>query len=362
MNMNLLCPNCQKMLTVPDQYAGQLMKCPLCNGTFTVPSLPAAPAPPSFEPAPAQPQAPLPPPAPPPAAPEAYGLREPDLAPSSPPPAPPSAPPPSDPLAVQPPPPELMTPPPPPAPEPPKTPLGYTRTRACTLSPKVLQWVPPVALLLVFILSFFPWVGIYPGGFPIVYQSAWGAAFGSYAEDKDFGPSAWPSRDDMPSGLPPVKKADFEPGVSLLLIFYLLLFVLIFPVTAAVLVLDVGGIRPPGGLASLWPWRWGIVTILLLLLMVFFGLQRVVDFSLEAKVKEQASKAAEAAQKDIKGTKGDKVSEIIKGLGSEFVDRTFALRLAFWLNLLALVCAALTFWLNQRERQNRPLPRLEWQT
>ena len=38
--MNLLCPNCQKMLTVPEQYAGQLMKCPLCSGNFTVPALP----------------------------------------------------------------------------------------------------------------------------------------------------------------------------------------------------------------------------------------------------------------------------------------------------------------------------------
>ena len=36
--MNLLCPNCQKMLQVPEQYAGQLMKCPLCSGTFTVPA------------------------------------------------------------------------------------------------------------------------------------------------------------------------------------------------------------------------------------------------------------------------------------------------------------------------------------
>ena len=39
--MNLLCPNCQKMLTVPEQYAGQLMKCPLCSTNFTVPALPA---------------------------------------------------------------------------------------------------------------------------------------------------------------------------------------------------------------------------------------------------------------------------------------------------------------------------------
>ena len=32
--MNLLCPACQKMITVPDQYAGQTMKCPLCSQLF----------------------------------------------------------------------------------------------------------------------------------------------------------------------------------------------------------------------------------------------------------------------------------------------------------------------------------------
>src|SRR4051794_3266706 len=41
--MNLLCPNCSRMLTVPDQYAGQIMRCPLCSGVFTVPDPPAAP-------------------------------------------------------------------------------------------------------------------------------------------------------------------------------------------------------------------------------------------------------------------------------------------------------------------------------
>src|SRR3989442_1506053 len=61
--MNLLCPNCSKMLTVPEQYAGQLMKCPLCSGTFTVPALPPggsldAPAPPPAPPQPAFSQTP----------------------------------------------------------------------------------------------------------------------------------------------------------------------------------------------------------------------------------------------------------------------------------------------------------------
>ena len=39
MIMNLLCPHCQKMLTVPDLHAGQMMQCPLCGNTFTAPAL-----------------------------------------------------------------------------------------------------------------------------------------------------------------------------------------------------------------------------------------------------------------------------------------------------------------------------------
>src|SRR6516164_1038425 len=65
--MNLLCPNCQKMLTVPEEFAGQLMKCPLCAGTFTVPGLPgAAPPPPPPEPDLYSIRHEAPPPAPPP--------------------------------------------------------------------------------------------------------------------------------------------------------------------------------------------------------------------------------------------------------------------------------------------------------
>src|SRR5438270_11075967 len=80
--MNLLCPNCQQQLSVGEQYAGQLMKCPLCNNNFTVPALPqttAAPAPGGPEPAPAATSAPA---GPAPA--ETYGFQ----------PEPPAAPPP----------------------------------------------------------------------------------------------------------------------------------------------------------------------------------------------------------------------------------------------------------------------------
>src|SRR5205085_2045182 len=38
--MNLICPHCQKMLSVPDQNAGQTTNCPFCGQTFQVPALP----------------------------------------------------------------------------------------------------------------------------------------------------------------------------------------------------------------------------------------------------------------------------------------------------------------------------------
>src|SRR5947209_3696605 len=42
--MEFLCPSCQKMLTVPEQFAGQPMKCPLCGNAFQAPSLAPPPS------------------------------------------------------------------------------------------------------------------------------------------------------------------------------------------------------------------------------------------------------------------------------------------------------------------------------
>jgi hypothetical protein len=115
--MNLLCPNCQKMLQVPDQFAGQMMKCPLCQGSFTVPALP---------------QAPSLPPAPPP--------------PSYVPPAP-----------------AVKTGPDGAAAKAPTSSAGYEHVRSFALSPVGISWIAPAALLIALALLFFPWIegGIY---------------------------------------------------------------------------------------------------------------------------------------------------------------------------------------------------------
>src|SRR5205085_9444543 len=106
------------------------------------------------------------------------------------------------------------TPPPPsPATAPSSSAEGYSRTPTVWLSPNVLRWVPAVALLLVFFLQFFPWVGLYPGGVPGVTQGAWGAAFGVYSHDHDLDPV-------LPSMQKTEKPEDNAiPGASVLTIF-----------------------------------------------------------------------------------------------------------------------------------------------
>lgn len=165
--MELLCPSCQQRLSIPDQYAGQLMKCPLCNNTFTAPSLQTIPAAPAAASPPPAPPPPPPAPAPPPPAPAPLGpaqlpaIME-GIAPLSFAPESPSAPA----AASQ----DNGTVPfMPAAPEMPVT--DYQRFCTVWISPRIVPWIPPVGMVLIFILSFLPWASS---------LSAWGLSFGTF--------------------------------------------------------------------------------------------------------------------------------------------------------------------------------------
>lgn len=123
------------MLQVPEQYAGQMMKCPLCGGTFTVPTLPPAPSAPAAGAA----AAPAPPPEAPPAPPPSFNG------------------------------------PPPPVPPP----AGYQHVRAFYAGKEFAQWLTPAAMLLVFLLLFFPWIGQVDSKLEEVSCSGWSAVFDS---------------------------------------------------------------------------------------------------------------------------------------------------------------------------------------
>ncbi len=336
--MNLLCPNCQKPLTVAEQYAGQPMRCPLCAGTFTVPALPQTP-----------------PPSPPPAPAETYGVK--------------------DPVAPPPPPPELNFESAPPAPKAPSsftgsppsgpspaftdeqpnfpvtpTPEGYHRKYTIWFSPRVLQYVAPVAVFLILILTFFAWTGVYPGGVPSAWQNAWQAVYGGWSYDAD-----------VIKDHPPFAEGA-GPGWNFLLLFYLLLFIPTLVVTVGCLALAfVSPAKLPPAIHPILPWRWGIVAALNLVLLLFLVLQLMFGFSLENSYIAAADKAVAAKAQDRKGgvssSEEQRSDAIERGRARQDVSRTVWLDLVVLFSILAVAGAGLMFCLNRRG--TRPAPRID---
>jgi hypothetical protein len=338
--MEFLCPHCQNKLMVQDEYAGTLMKCPYCSKTFQAPAQ-----------APALP--PVPPPAPassPPPAPAGYGLAaEPPAPPKSAPPPPPSVTPvsreaPSGPVS------------------PPPTSTEYQRTHTATLSPKVLPWVAVGAWFLVFVLFFFSWVGLYPGGYGAYWQGPLGIAVGGGDPDKD-----WvlyvkeaSKEGNTVSRFMLVEKSDGKlemvpPGGGVFMGLFIFFFFWLALLTAAVSVAwPLLQIKLPPVVEQLRPWRWAIAAGLSLLAFFFLAMQLLVGLGLEHKVVEQADKVVKDKFADQQQSFKDwATAERVAAVNPQ---RTFALRLAFWLSLLATVAAGLQFWLDYRG--SRPLPQL----
>ncbi len=368
--MNLLCPNCQKMLTVPEQYAGQLMKCPLCAGTFTVPALPPSPSlseqapkePPPSAPPPQPGFPPLGPPSPPSfPEPDTYGLSQEEHVSTPLPPAPlppsPSAPAGSTPA------PTLPAPPPSPPSKSAGPPAGYTRTESLHFNPKVLQWIAPAGVLLIFIFQFFTWVEIAPGGVPAFRQGAWSAAFG--AGDTNYNLPSFvfynhlmgktEVSDPKEVKKPLVEEKDVK--ASVLAIFYLLVFIPTLILTLAVIVLLFVKLPPlPPAVQKLLPYRWGIVTVLNLLAFFFLVLQMVLGFSVETEWAAKVNKDLPALKSGT--TQELDVNEALRGILLEYPKKTAWLWLVFILHILTIVAAALMYWINQRG-ESRPLPKIE---
>jgi hypothetical protein len=380
--MNLLCPNCQKPLSVPEQYAGQPMRCPLCAGTFTVPALPQSPAPP-----PPPTAAPSPPPQEPQLAPtppaDVYGFRDPVAPPAPTPvnppaaPAPSSAPPEFD-LQVMP----AAPGAPPRTPAAPQTPYvegqptypvtpppeGYHRKLSAWFSPKVLQYVAPGCVVLIFILTFFAWTGIYPGGVAATTQNAWQAMFGYHTDDPDMPKIITYEdkfKDDDKDKPEEEKRIDDRPGINILLIFYFILFLPTLLITLACLA---SSFMPPAQLPtvlhSILPWRWGIVAALNLLVLLFLVLQMLLGFSLENRwlgAKDTELNREEKARVKLEGkaltTSEARELAVQRGVDHQAVSRTIWLDLVVLFHLLAVLGAAAMFWVLRRGA--RPAPRID---
>jgi hypothetical protein len=328
------------MLTVPEQYAGQLMKCPLCNGTFTVPALPQPvgnssvgrpPEPSPVAAGPANPASdfqaaptllgsgPAAAPAGSPAAPpDVYTLAPPSPAPPPPPEPPRLA---SKPAADKP----SSAPGPLPAPPPPSAPGEYARTFTIWLSPRVVPWIVPGALLLVVLLLFAPWVQTQVSERVWFYQTGWGTGFGTW----------WGFAGTL----------------------YILLLLLATILAALAVTRTVMPLQFPPAVERVWPYRWVIVSGAVLFAFLLLLVELFAGFGLEAAV-ERGPEPAKAESKPAEGSleaalQGPKEAEIARLT----VHRTVWLRLAVFFHLVALAGVGLQYALEQRG--SRPIPRID---
>lgn len=353
--MNLLCPSCQKTLQVAEENAGQQMKCPHCSTMFTAPSLAVSPAPPPSSPLTVTPPAfapyesveATPPPVLQPDH-EIYSFVPSEAAPVDR--KPEAAPPPVRPRPEVP--PRAASEPPvsprPTATAPAPPPAGYLRTATISLSPRVVPWITPAALGIVFFLMFFTWVGWYPADIPVFTQNGWQVAFGSYGFEKVFWSKVM--EDNNPE----------SPDRSWLGIFFVLTFLPALLLAVGVIAVPRLNVHVPPVVERLWPWRTAIVGGASLLTLFFLVLLLLGGFPLEKKLQESAKQLYGKHRADAKTDEGNQVVDLKEGMhiGQFQPRRTVWLDLVLIFLLMGVLGVVLDFWLERRGKA-RPMPRVD---
>jgi hypothetical protein len=224
---------------------------------------------------------------------------------------------------------------------------------AFAANPQVLPWIAPVCLFLVFFLSFFPWVGHFYGGYPVLTQSAWQAAFGGYTLDDVVDNKTHWDKDTKPED---------KPGAGVVMIFFLFLGLLpavLVGIAVALLPRLQTQFRMPPGVAIMLPWRWLIVAGVTAVPLLFLSLQVVTPFSIESKTRASVERENAGERKGANAIDAKWID--IKeqhAIAEAGLRRTWYLRLSFLLLVISAAAAALAHWIEHRG-PSRPLPRIE---
>lgn len=336
-----ICPSCLQPVELPDETAGTTVSCPNCDKPFAIP----AGYQPTVDPgvAPATPPVPTPPPPPPPPpAPETY-----PMVPSDRPAPPPGFVPPAPPASPR---PTLSTTAPIPADAPPP-PSGYDHTGSLELSAPRLAWTAVAALTVVFFLTFFSWVGAFPGGYRVYTQMPWQTVVGRLSVHTYFDETL--AEEEKLRGLVPSNWETMVPYLLFLILAVLLGWAWRLAPTPAREQLP----RSVSWLTGLWPSLPGILfglslaTLALLLIQIEsgFGLETAVD----QRIAEQVTKAQEAARAADKLPRPFLLGET---MGRYDLQTTTALWTAVILHIIAVLAFAGWIWLARRG--TKPPPRL----
>ena len=316
--MRLLCPYCQKAITVADSEAGKAVNCPECNQQFAAPQL-FTPSP-SVEPPVEKTSFPVPP-----AVPETYTPE-----------------------------PKLDAPPPrlPDLPSPDREMSGFAKMVSIPIEPQVVRFIPAAALFVIFVLTFFSWNGLFPGGHSAFTQNAWYGAVASMSRDVVADDELKPMGEDLNNRL----------RTSWWLLPFL---VLMFPALALAfggLLVEILKVKIPPNLQSIWKFRPALLGLLALMMLLFvlaqwgsgFGLQKAVSEKIDEKNTEKKAQA----NTPEKMQRWEMNVDLEKG--AFHARTTIWLRLAVLANLIAVLAAATETCLMLRGKKPPPRVGLMW--
>ncbi len=211
------------------------------------------------------------------------------------------------------------------------------------ISPRVVSWIAPVALFLVLVLMFFPWTGVYPGGYAVYKQSALQMIWGGYSVD--------------PVGEHVVGMENAIHGAihaNWLVAFYFL-FILAALVLAATPLVQARTSYPlPRAFQKLLPWHAVLVVIATLLAFLILARFLVGGSDFEKAVISIVDKSFEKEPANL--TPEEQIERGLK-ISRLNLSRTFWLRCAVFFHVIALAGGGVELWLQRRG--GRPLPRLE---
>jgi hypothetical protein len=237
-------------------------------------------------------------------------------------------------------------------------PAAELRTHSLPLSPRVLVWVPAAALTLALLLSFFPWVGAYPGGYRVFSQNAWRAGVGSVDA-----PATVVPQEILDAGAKIQK--DLTPANLLLLMYAILLVVtvvLAWLERALPSQLDSDAVhRRLGWLPAVWPYLTPALLGWSALLLVLILYQSWRGFGLETAVQRYAAARHDSEMKAAETNAKRQVVEIEIGMDAAKFD--LATTTVFDIVVAAHVIAVLALvgrrWLENRGA--KPPPRIALQ-
>ena len=352
--IKLLCPNCMKSVSVPDDVAGTEIPCPECQKPFPVPV--------RYNPVVATPPSPVLPVVPPSApTPTTSAISEPAT----------MSPAPND----RPPPPPGLVPPVYPSPNTHPDPLtqlllgdGYTRSHGITISPRVMAWVPAICLTLILVLSVFDWIGAYSAGSPVYTQNAWRALIGSVSRNLEQEKLVKSAGAANPQSAWPEGVVDHVRGDWIMLPYLIALLLATAVAWAERMVATLDPHRLPKQLhwvAVVWPHRIaitaGLATVALLCLVIQvwsgFGLEGAMQKAVSKKFEEKRKIASEEKNKTTSPSDPVLIDfEEKEELARFKLERTTWLYLAVILHILIVLAILVRSWLDRRG--HKPLPRI----